>query len=208
MVLNVQQLWAPWRLEYITGDKPEGCALCAKQYVGSDRDALILARSEYSLVMMNLYPYNNGHLMIIPERHVADLTDLNVDERQDLNELQVVALNALRMSMDPDGFNLGVNLGEAAGAGIAGHLHLHVVPRWTGDTNFMPLVAETTVMPQHLKTTYDKLLDAFRKIAEYRTASGVEFAPATPSPHDTPTDPPIDTSTDTPSDTPTDTGQA
>ena len=197
----MQQLWAPWRLEYITGDKPEGCPLCAKQYAGSDEAGLILARSEYSLVMMNLYPYNNGHLMIIPERHVADLTDLNVDERQDLHELQVVAVNAVRMAMDPDGFNLGVNLGEAAGAGIAAHLHLHVIPRWTGDTNFMPLVGETTVMPQHLKTTYHALLDAFRKLAEYRTAAGVDFAPATPSPTDTSSAPPIDISTDTPNDT-------
>jgi ATP adenylyltransferase len=162
----VQQLWAPWRLAYVTGEtKPaSGCVLCAKRDDPAEQDALVLARGERCYVVMNLYPYNNGHMMVVPNRHVADPTELDDDEALDLHRMLARSLRAVRQALGAEGANVGLNVGEAGGAGIAAHQHWHVVPRWQGDTNFMPVLAETKVMPQHLQTTWRALRDAFDQL--------------------------------------------
>ena len=157
----MQQLWAPWRLAYVSGEKPAGCVLCAKHDGADDAEALVVARGEHAYVVLNLYPYNNGHLMVVPYRHVADLAELTADESTECQALLVRAIGVLRAAMGPGGFNVGLNLGEAAGAGIAQHLHWHLVPRWEGDTNFMPVVADVKVMPQHLQDTWKIVRDGF-----------------------------------------------
>jgi ATP adenylyltransferase len=159
---SVENLWAPWRLEYVTGDKPTGCVLCAKQETGGgDREAHVVARGEHCYAVLNLYPYNNGHLMVVPYRHVADLDELTADEGAECQRMLERGIRAARAALSPGGFNVGLNLGEAAGAGIASHLHWHLVPRWQGDTNFMPVLADVRVMPQHLDTTWQLLRDAW-----------------------------------------------
>lgn len=156
----VENLWAPWRLEYVAGDKPAGCVLCAKQHE-DDQQAHVVARGEHVYAVLNLYPYNNGHLMVVPYRHVADLEELTDEESREAQHMLALAIRAARAAMSPGGFNVGLNLGEAAGAGIAAHLHWHLVPRWQGDTNFMPVLADVRVMPQHLTTTWRLLRDAW-----------------------------------------------
>lgn len=155
------QLWAPWRLAYVRGETPVGCVLCGKPQDGDDEAALIVARGSSCFVVMNLYPYNSGHLMVVPYRHVADLTELTIDEAHECTSLISTSIGVLRATMQPDGFNVGLNMGSAAGAGIADHLHWHVVPRWNGDTNFMPVLADIKVMPQHLSLTWRQLRDGF-----------------------------------------------
>ena len=149
----MEQLWAPWRLEYVAGgaDAP-GCIFCAKQDQDDDA-ALIVHRGSRCFVMLNLYPYANGHLMVAPYRHVAEPGDLDDEERAELWGLFTDGLAALRTAMSPHGFNSGLNLGRVAGAGVEGHIHLHVVPRWNGDTNFMPVLADVRIMPEHLSKT-------------------------------------------------------
>lgn len=164
----VENLWAPWRLEYVTGTKPDGCVLCAKARDGSDQDAHVVARGRHAYVVLNLYPYNNGHLMVVPYRHVADLDELTAEESAETQTLLRHAIRAARIALRPDGFNVGLNLGEAGGAGIAAHLHWHLVPRWSGDTNFMPVLADVRVMPQHLETTWKLLRDAWENTDEQR----------------------------------------
>lgn len=156
-----ERLWAPWRLSYVTQARPDGCVFCARPAAGDDEDALIVARGDTCFVVLNLYPYNPGHLMVIPYRHVADLAELTPAESAEAQVLIVQALEVLRSEMSPGGFNVGLNLGDAAGAGIAAHMHWHVVPRWEGDTNFMPVLAETKVMPQHLATTWQAVRGGF-----------------------------------------------
>ncbi len=153
-------LWAPWRLEYVRSPhKYKGCFLCDYPKMGRDEEYFILKRGNYCYIIMNAYPYNNGHLMIAPYRHVVYPFELSRDELLELNELVNLSIKALKKAFNPDGFNIGVNIGKAAGAG-AEHLHVHVVPRWSGDTNFMPVLAEVKVIPQHLKQTYLELRDA------------------------------------------------
>lgn len=168
----VRQLWAPWRLSYVATHKPDGCVFCTKPVGGDDDEALIVARREHCYVVLNLFPYNNGHLMAVPYRHVADLCELTEAESRDLQLALCDAIAAMRRAMHPEGFNVGLNLGDAAGAGIAQHLHWHVVPRWNGDTNFMPVIADTKVMPQHLLDTLSALRDAFQEGTETTTTSG------------------------------------
>jgi ATP adenylyltransferase len=156
----VENLWAPWRLEYVAGEKPAGCVLCAKHDEDDER-ALVISRGEYCYAVLNLYPYNNGHLMVVPHRHVADLEELTTDESAACQRFLERGIRAARAAIGPGGFNVGLNLGEAAGAGIAAHLHWHLVPRWQGDTNFMPVLADVRVMPQHLTTTWQLLRDAW-----------------------------------------------
>ncbi len=146
-----EQLWAPWRLEYVQprGDAG-GCVFCAKAAAGGDAAALIVHRGAHAYVLMNLYPYSNGHVMVAPYRHVATPGDLNEAERAELWALLISSVRALTAAMSPHGFNAGLNLGRVAGAGVEGHLHLHVVPRWNGDTNFMPVLADVKVMPEHI----------------------------------------------------------
>ena len=150
----MKQLWAPWRLEFILGKKERGCIFCNRQRRARDVQDLILHRGKYNFVMMNKYPYNSGHLMVVPNRHTANFKSLKLAELNELFSLTQRAIAILEQAMHPDGFNLGMNLGRAAGAGIAHHLHQHIVPRWQADTNFMPVLGETKQIPDHLENTY------------------------------------------------------
>jgi len=154
----MKHLWAPWRLQYIEhAGEAQGCIFCDKPGQQRDEDNLILHRGERVFVMMNAFPYNSGHLMIAPYRHVADLTDLDGQEMSDLMAATAHMLKILRRTPSPQGFNVGINIGEAAGAGIADHIHLHVVPRWQGDTNYMLVMSDTRVVPEALADGYRKL---------------------------------------------------
>jgi len=160
----MQQLWAPWRMELIAGEKPKGCIFCllpAEQGEAADRKNLIVARTAHSFVILNRFPYNNGHLMVVPRHHTSDPAELSGEEYADLNALLLRTLGVLRELYRPEGFNLGMNLGQVAGAGIADHVHYHVVPRWNGDTNFMPVLAQTKVMNEHLERSQERLAAAF-----------------------------------------------
>ena len=157
-------LWAPWRMEFIDGPRPEGCIFCrfpAEQGEEPDRRNLLVHRSGQAFTMLNRYPYNSGHLMVIPLAHVARLEDLPAPAFSDLHQELRRAIAVVREAYRPEGFNVGMNLGKVAGAGIADHLHYHVVPRWGGDTNFMPVLADTKVMVEHLDTTYERIRRAF-----------------------------------------------
>jgi ATP adenylyltransferase len=163
-------IWAPWRMAYIRSSrKPAGCIFCikARKPPSATKDAsnLLLHRGRYSFVMMNLFPYNSGHLMVAPYSHVKTLEALPAVEALDLLSLVNLSLRVLRLEIKPEGFNIGINVGRVSGAGIADHIHLHIVPRWNGDTNFMPLFAETRVIPEHLEQTYRKLRARFRRLA-------------------------------------------
>ncbi|WP_225845638.1 HIT domain-containing protein [Streptomyces sp. HPF1205] len=160
-----ERLWTPHRMAYIQGEnKPtgpgagDGCPFCAVP-AESDEDGLIIARGEHVYVVLNLYPYNSGHLMVVPYRHVADYTDLDEAETRELAAQTKRAMTALRTASGAQGFNIGMNQGSVAGAGIAAHLHQHVVPRWGGDVNFMPVVGHTKVLPQLLQDTRKMLAD-------------------------------------------------
>jgi ATP adenylyltransferase len=157
-----ERLWAPWRMEYIEGgaDTP-GCIFCDKPAAGDDEANLIVHRGELAYVLMNLYPYSNGHLMVAPYRHVGDYAELTADELTELMALTQTGVRALRAASEPHGFNLGMNLGTVAGAGIADHAHMHLIPRWGGDTNFMPIVGQTRVLPELLAETWTKLRPHF-----------------------------------------------
>lgn len=157
-------LWAPWRMVYVEKATPVGyCLFCETAGNGQDEKSLVLYRGRFVFVQMNLYPYNPGHVMIAPYRHVAGLCDLSSDEQHELIQEAARSTSLLRETMNSDGFNLGMNQGKAAGAGVEHHLHLHIVPRWNGDTNFMPVVADTKVIPQDLSGTYRKLAPVFSK---------------------------------------------
>ncbi len=154
-------LWAPWRMAYVGRGRDEsGCIFCAA-LTGDPRERLLLGSTAHSLVMLNRFPYQNGHLMVAPRRHAGDLAVLPEAEHGDLAETLRRALASLGDAFRPDGFNLGMNVGAAAGAGVVDHLHWHIVPRWAGDTNFMPVFAEVKVMPQHLEATWELLRVAF-----------------------------------------------
>ncbi len=160
----MQRLWSPWRMRYILSqDKWEGCIFCDKPAQGEtyDRENFILHRGERAYLILNLYPYNNGHLMIVPYQHAASLEDLDAPTLTEMMLLLNRSLQALRQAITPAGFNIGINLGEAAGAGITEHVHIHVVPRWFGDTNFMPVLADLRVIPELMESTYDKVQAAF-----------------------------------------------
>lgn len=160
----MQQLWAPWRLQYVinTGED-EGCIFCTKPKQDNDRDNLILYRSNHAFIIMNLYPYNNGHLMIVPYQHAQDLDGIADDVLTELITLTRKAQNIMKQVFAAQGFNIGINVGKAAGAGIDEHIHIHIVPRWTGDTNFMPVLGDIKVIPQHIWAAYDLLLPFFRE---------------------------------------------
>lgn len=152
-------IWAPWRKGYVVqGDKEDqGCVFCRALAAGDDRGHYLLRRDAGCFLIMNRFPYNNGHLLVLPERHVADLCALTEGESRALLALTRRALTALRACLRPAGFNVGLNLGAAAGAGIASHLHLHVVPRWAGDTNFMPVTGGVKAIPDSLDALYEEL---------------------------------------------------
>ncbi|GAA3984438.1 HIT domain-containing protein [Actinomadura viridis] len=164
---SFQRLWTPHRMAYIKGEnKPsgtgagDGCPFCELPRM-TDEEGLIVARGQWVYAVLNLYPYNSGHLMVVPYRHVADYTELDAAEYEELAKLTRHSLTALRKASGAQGFNVGMNLGQVAGAGIAAHLHQHVVPRWGGDTNFMPVVGRTRVLPQLLRDTRQILADAW-----------------------------------------------
>jgi ATP adenylyltransferase len=156
-----ERLWTPWRMAYInantSGDEQQGCVFCTLAAAGDDERNLILARGRHAFVILNRFPYNPGHLMVMPFRHVGDYLELTPEELAEIMALVGTAIGALTAESGPHGFNLGMNLGQVAGAGIADHVHLHLVPRWGGDTNFMPIVGQTKVLPELLGETWTEL---------------------------------------------------
>ena len=158
-------LWAPWRMVHIGGPKEPGCIFCEKPRAPDPRAALLLAAAEHGSVMLNKFPYANGHVMVSPRRHTADFATLSAAEYSGLCDLLRSAVEVIRAEFRPEGLNIGMNVGSAGGAGIADHLHWHVVPRWVGDTNFMPLIGEVRVMPEHLEAVYDRLQPRFAELA-------------------------------------------
>jgi len=159
----VRNLHAPWRMEYVAGPEQPGCLFCRVREAPAeqDREHLVVHRADDALVMLNRFPYSSGHLMVAPRAHVGSLVDL--DDAQTLAVMRLVrrSLTALEAAMTPHGFNVGANLGRVAGAGIPDHVHVHVVPRWNGDTNFMPVLGEVKVISEHLERTWEKVVEAF-----------------------------------------------
>ncbi len=159
-------LWAPWRMAYVAGHKEPGCLFCNVPKAADARATLLLGTTSHALVMLNRFPYANGHVMVAPLAHTADLDGLDAAAYAGVMAALRQAVRVLREAFQPQGLNIGMNLGAAAGAGVADHLHWHVVPRWIGDTNFMPLLGEVRVMPEHLLATYDRLRPHFGALAE------------------------------------------
>jgi len=157
----MKQIWAPWRMEYITKDKSKGCFLCENPRKNDDAASYILHRGKANFVVLNAYPYNPGHLLVAPYRHIASLEDMTADERAEHFDMVCRCLTVLREAFAPQGFNTGVNIGKVAGVGVEGHVHSHVVPRWQGDANFMAVVADTKVVSEGLGETYAKLEGKF-----------------------------------------------
>jgi len=157
-------VWAPWRMEYVGSDQErEGCIFCPGHDRAQDEKKLILYRGEWSIVLMNRFPYSNGHLLVAPLRHISSFDALSQDEKLDLLNMVERSLSALKEVMDPAGFNIGMNLGKVAGAGVEDHMHFHVVPRWSGDTNYMTVLGEVRIIPEHIQATYQKLLPFFKE---------------------------------------------
>ncbi len=169
----MDRLWAPWRMEFILnenaksgeGDGSSGCVLCGLRQMDDGPGNLILCRGALTYIVMNKYPYSNGHLMVVPHRHVGDFEELTEEEGSELFRMNQRCITVLRENMKTHGFNVGYNLGKAAGAGIEPHLHLHIVPRWEGDHNFMPVLSDVRVIPEHLEATYEALRKSFVKFA-------------------------------------------
>ena len=159
----MQTLWAPWRMEFLEGEKPTECVFCVAPKQNS-KAWLVVHKQSTAFVILNKYPYNNGHLMIVPNRHVANLEDLPEKEWDDLMRLTRKTSDIVKTCYRPDGLNIGMNVGTAAGAGIKDHVHVHIVPRWNGDTNFMPVLAETKAMPEHLQKSFEKLHPYFEDL--------------------------------------------
>ena len=162
----METLWAPWRMEYIlrAKDKKEGkCIFCELPAEKDDKKNLILYRGEKTFVIMNRFPYNNGHLMVVPFKHSGDLQALTEEENLELMKTVQLCCRMLDAAMQPHGYNIGMNMGKVGGAGVADHLHIHIVPRWNGDTNFMPVIANTKVISEALDKTYDKLFEKFSR---------------------------------------------
>jgi len=157
-------LWAPWRIEYIKAPKNKACIFCEKPEEDNDREMLILYRGDFSFIIMNLYPYNNAHLMFAPYKHIDDPTKLSMDTKTEIVSLVDSAMKILRRTLKAEGFNYGVNIGKAAGAGIEEHVHYHLVPRWIGDTNFMPVIGHTKTVVEGIQETYDSLKAEFDNI--------------------------------------------
>jgi ATP adenylyltransferase len=160
----MEQLWAPWRLSYVVKEpaskRDDGCFICLGLGETDDRKNQIVLRTDRSVTLLNKYPYNNGHLLVAPRRHLGRLDELTNEELLEVNEIVRLMVVKLENLIQPEGFNIGVNLGRAAGAGLPGHVHWHVVPRWNGDTNFMPIVSEVKVIVQSLEALYDLLVEA------------------------------------------------
>ncbi|MDZ7759398.1 MAG: HIT domain-containing protein [Desulfovermiculus sp.] len=162
----MERLWAPWRIEYILGPKPDECVFCLPDETDEDEERMVLYRGREAYVIMNKFPYNNGHLMVTPFRHLSCLTKLTARENHEIADLVQACTRILFENFNPDGINVGLNIGEAAGAGIEEHLHYHLVPRWTGDHSFMAVMSETMVIPEHLKSTYNRLRPHFDRLTQ------------------------------------------
>ena len=173
----MEHIWSPWRYKYIASvDERRGCVFCKPRDEGRDqradqgevrdRENLVLHRAELNFVILNLFPYTSGHLMIVPYDHVGSLLSLNAAATSEMMELAKAAQKALQAEYKPDGFNIGMNLGRSAGAGVADHIHLHVVPRWVGDANYVSIIGETRVLPEDLSTTYDRLRPYFKAVPD------------------------------------------
>jgi len=156
----MKTLWAPWRMGYILSDKTEGCIFCELPKQNNDRENLILYRSSHTYIIMNRYPYNNGHIMVVPYLHSPSLDGLNDETLLDLMKVARHAVSSAKKAFMPEGFNIGINIGKVAGAGMETHIHLHMVPRWAGDTSFMTVFDDVRVIPEHVLSTYDKLFAA------------------------------------------------
>ncbi len=163
----MERLWSPWRLEYVTGQKPEsGCVFCLAPTLPPD-ESLIVFQGHLCYVILNLYPYNNGHLMVVPYRHTGSLEALTPEELQEIAVLTRRSEIAIREAYNPQGINVGINLGKPAGAGVLDHVHVHLVPRWNGDTNFMTVVGNMRVLPEELGTSAARLRPIFEKLREH-----------------------------------------
>lgn len=159
-------LWAPWRIDFIRAEKDHKCFLCLDQdKPDNDINDLIIAREKHSFVILNRYPYNSGHLMISPYRHIANIEEMTETERHEMIDLTVKAKKVLDSTLHPEAFNIGFNLGTAAGAGVKDHIHMHIVPRWNGDTNFMPVIAGIHVVPEALSQTSELIRNAWPKVS-------------------------------------------
>lgn len=159
---NLDVLWAPWRIDFVRKPKSKKCFLC--ELSKKNNAKFLLWKGNYSMIVMNIYPYNNGHLMVAPIRHKKDFEDISKDEILEIYDAIKIASKVLKKVLKPDGFNIGINLGKCAGAGLPGHLHIHIVPRWNGDTNFMPVISSTKVIPQSLEQLSQILKKEFSQI--------------------------------------------
>jgi ATP adenylyltransferase len=162
----VERLWSPWRLEYVTGNKAIGCVFCLDGEDAANQRALVVHEGRTCYVILNLYPYNNGHLMVVPRRHLPTLAALSPDELQEVAVLTQLSEKALTEAYQPHGINVGINLGKPAGAGVENHLHVHLVPRWNGDTNFMTVVGEMRVLPEDLASSAARLRPIFAELSK------------------------------------------
>lgn len=160
----MKTIHAPWRIDYILGPKPDSCIFCLPADTLEDEERYVLYRAKHCFVIMNIFPYSNGHLMVTPYRHVSHITELSVDENHELMDYVQQCAFILQQAFKPEGINIGMNIGEAAGAGIKEHLHFHLVPRWNGDHSFMAVMAETRVLPEHLRSTYARLRPYFTNL--------------------------------------------
>ena len=160
----MERLWAPWRLQYVGAEKPAGCVFCDKPLQGDDRAAYIVKRGTHAYVILNAFPYNNGHLLVTPYAHISALEDVPSQTLYEMMDLAQLCARALKEAFHADALNAGFNLGAAAGAGIADHLHMHIVPRWAGDTNFMPVLGDVRIIPQSLDDAYCILTEAFAQM--------------------------------------------
>ena len=169
---KMDRLWAPWRAKYIesfaseNSEEKKGCLFCEKAKSSEDEKNFVLYRGEKCYIIMNLFPYNSGHIMVVPYKHTSSFSDLTDEEMLDVMRVIKRGILALEIALKPHGFNVGANLGRVSGAGIAEHIHFHIVPRWNGDTNFMPVISETKVISELLSDTYKKLKDALSKISD------------------------------------------
>ena len=160
---------AGWRMEYIEKDDDGSCIFCRKTEASSDEDSFIVRRGKLAYIIMNVYPYTTGHLMVAPYRHVGRVSDLTGEESTEIMQLVAWGERVLRSALNPDGFNVGMNIGKCAGAGYPNHIHMHIVPRWEGDTNFMPVVSESKVLPETLSDTYSKIMKAGHEVQEEKS---------------------------------------
>jgi ATP adenylyltransferase len=160
----MKTIHAPWRIDYILGPKPDSCVFCLPATTDEDEKRCVLHRAEHCFVIMNIFPYSNGHLMVTPYRHVSNITELTADECREVMDYVQKCAFILQQAFRPHGLNIGVNIGEAAGAGIREHLHVHLVPRWNGDHSFMAVMSETSVLPEHLRSTYGRLKPYFENL--------------------------------------------